>query len=52
MRGGVKVKYFDMDLDWVGKFRNYNQATFWSADTDEGQYLCPQYICDMKTKSW
>ena len=37
MRGGVKVKYFDMDLDWVGKFRNYNQATFWSADTDEGK---------------
>lgn len=37
MRGGVKVKYFDVDLEWVGKFRNYNQATFWSADTDEGE---------------
>ncbi|KAF1840006.1 FAD/NAD(P)-binding domain-containing protein [Cucurbitaria berberidis CBS 394.84] len=34
MRGPVKVKYFDMDLDWVGKFRNYKQAEFWSADTD------------------
>lgn len=39
MRGGVKVKYFDMDLDWVGKFRNFNQAAFWSADTDEGEFL-------------
>jgi len=38
MRGGVKVKYFDIDLNWVGKFRNYNQATFWSADTDDGMY--------------
>jgi len=37
MRGGVKVKYFDIDLDWVGKFRNFNQAAFWSADTDEGK---------------
>lgn len=37
MRGGVKVKYFDVDLDWVGKFRNFNQAAFWSADSDEGE---------------
>jgi hypothetical protein len=37
MRGGLKVKYFDVDLDWVGKFRNVNQATFWSADSDEGE---------------
>ncbi|KAF2682605.1 FAD/NAD(P)-binding domain-containing protein [Lentithecium fluviatile CBS 122367] len=35
MRGSVKVKYFDIDLDWVGKFRNFNQAAFWSADSDE-----------------
>ncbi|KAF2001262.1 FAD/NAD(P)-binding domain-containing protein [Amniculicola lignicola CBS 123094] len=35
MRGPLKVKYFDIDLDWVGKFRNVNQASFWSADTDE-----------------
>lgn len=38
IRGPVKVKYFDVDLDWVGKFRNFNQAAFWSADTDEGKY--------------
>ncbi|KAL5402600.1 hypothetical protein PMIN03_010543 [Paraphaeosphaeria minitans] len=38
MRGGVKVKYFDVNLDWVGKFRNFNQAAFWSADTDEERF--------------
>lgn len=27
------VKHFDMDLDWVGKFRNQKQAAFWSADS-------------------
>jgi len=37
MRGPVKVKYFDIELDWVGKFRNVKQAAFWSADTDEGE---------------
>jgi hypothetical protein len=36
MRGDLKVKYFDLDLDWVAKFRNFNQAAFRSADTDEG----------------
>lgn len=30
------VKHFDMDLEWVGKFRNQKQAAFWSADSDEG----------------
>ncbi|KAF1959350.1 FAD/NAD(P)-binding domain-containing protein [Byssothecium circinans] len=35
MRGDVKVKYFDIGLDWVGKFRNVRQAEFWSADSDE-----------------
>ncbi|KAF2132631.1 FAD/NAD(P)-binding domain-containing protein [Dothidotthia symphoricarpi CBS 119687] len=38
MRGPLKVKYFDVDLDWVGKFRNFNQAAFWSADTDEERW--------------
>jgi thioredoxin reductase len=37
MRGDLKVKYFDVDLDWVGKFRNYKQAEFWTSDTDEGR---------------
>ncbi|KAH8732732.1 hypothetical protein GQ44DRAFT_601258 [Phaeosphaeriaceae sp. PMI808] len=38
MRGDLKVKYFDVDLDWVGKFRNYKQAEFWTADTDEERF--------------
>jgi hypothetical protein len=37
VRGQLKVKYFDVDLEWVGKFRNVNQAAFWSADSDEGK---------------
>jgi thioredoxin reductase len=37
MRGPLKVKHFDVDLEWIGKFRNYKQAEFWSADTDEGK---------------
>lgn len=36
LRGRVKVKHFDVDLEWVGKFRNFAQAGFWSADTDQG----------------
>lgn len=43
MRSDLKVKYFDVDLDWVGKFRNFKQAEFWTADTDEGK---PAYSMD------
>ncbi|USW58468.1 Putative L-lysine 6-monooxygenase/L-ornithine 5-monooxygenase, FAD/NAD(P)-binding domain superfamily [Septoria linicola] len=35
MRGNFKVKPFDVDLSWMGKFRNHEKASFWSADTDE-----------------
>ncbi|KAI5302774.1 hypothetical protein KEM56_000367 [Ascosphaera pollenicola] len=35
MRTPLKVKHFDMSLNWVGKFRNYEKAIFWSADTVE-----------------
>ncbi|KAH4237151.1 L-ornithine N(5)-monooxygenase [Parastagonospora nodorum] len=38
IRGELKVKYFDVDLDWVGKFRNFKQAEFWTADTDEERF--------------
>jgi cation diffusion facilitator CzcD-associated flavoprotein CzcO len=38
VRGNLKVKYFDVDLDWVGKFRNFKQAEFWTADTDDGEF--------------
>ncbi|KAI1370257.1 hypothetical protein F4677DRAFT_369536 [Hypoxylon crocopeplum] len=33
MRGPLKVKPFDVGLEWVGKFRNFEQAAFWSADS-------------------
>lgn len=37
VRGRLRVKPFDVDLDWMGKFRNFEEASFWSADTDEGK---------------
>lgn len=36
MRSELKVKPIDVSLDWVGKFKNHEHATFWSADSDEG----------------
>ncbi|KAI8960807.1 FAD/NAD(P)-binding domain-containing protein [Daldinia sp. FL1419] len=33
MRGPLKVKYFDIGLEWVGKFRNFEQAAFWTSDS-------------------
>ncbi|KAI1081689.1 hypothetical protein F5B20DRAFT_579020 [Whalleya microplaca] len=38
MRGPLKVKSFDIGLEWVGKFRNFEQAAFWSSDTDEERW--------------
>jgi lysine/ornithine N-monooxygenase len=35
MRSGLKVKPFDVDIEWMGKFRNHQHAIFWSANTDE-----------------
>lgn len=37
MRSDFKVKHFDIGLSWMGKFKNYEKAAFWSADTDEGR---------------
>lgn len=34
MRGPLKVKPFDVDLSWMGKFRNQEKAAFWMADSD------------------
>lgn len=34
-RGPLRVKHFDIDLSWMGKFRNSEQARFWLADSDE-----------------
>jgi hypothetical protein len=38
MRGPIKVKHFDADLSWVGKYRNFQQAAFWGADSDEERF--------------
>lgn len=38
MRSDLKVKHFDVSLNWVGKFKNYDKAVFWSADSDEGEF--------------
>ncbi|KAJ5582463.1 hypothetical protein N7535_001083 [Penicillium sp. DV-2018c] len=35
MRSGLKVKHFDISLPWMGKYKNWEKAAFWSADTDE-----------------
>jgi hypothetical protein len=35
MRGPLRVKPFDVDLVWMGKFRNVEQSRFWQADSDE-----------------
>lgn len=31
------VKPFDVDLDWMAKYKNVQKAAFWSADSDEGK---------------
>lgn len=38
MRGPLKVKYFDIGLEWVGKFRNFEQAAFWTSDSAEERW--------------
>ncbi|KAJ5327605.1 uncharacterized protein N7506_010707, partial [Penicillium brevicompactum] len=35
LRSGLKVKHFDINLSWMGKYKNWEKAAFWSADTDE-----------------
>lgn len=35
MRGPLRVKTFDLDLSWMGKFRNAEQSRFWQASSDE-----------------
>lgn len=34
MRGPMRVKHFDVDLSWMGKYKNAEQARFWSAESD------------------
>lgn len=35
------VKPYDIDLQWMAKYRNGEKAAFWSADSDEGE---PTYV--------
>lgn len=35
MRSSLKLKAFDVDLKWMGKYKNAEQARFWAADSDE-----------------
>lgn len=32
----ITVKPFDIDLNWMSKFRNQEKAAFWMADDDYG----------------
>ncbi|KAF7589455.1 hypothetical protein BBP40_004253 [Aspergillus hancockii] len=59
LRSDFKVKHFDIDLTWMGKFKNYEKAAFWSADTDEerlemiktarnGGSITPRYVKILK----
>ncbi|KAM0482503.1 hypothetical protein ACHAPX_003021 [Trichoderma viride] len=34
MRGPMRVKHFDVDLSWMGKYKNAEHARFWTADSD------------------
>ncbi|KAI9903718.1 hypothetical protein N3K66_000247 [Trichothecium roseum] len=35
LRGRLRVKHFDVGLEWMGKYKNAEQARFWLADSDE-----------------
>ncbi|KAK5129558.1 hypothetical protein LTR08_003144 [Meristemomyces frigidus] len=44
-RGPLRVKPFDVDLQWMGKFRNREKAAFWMAEDDEERaYLLRQAV--------
>jgi hypothetical protein len=36
------VKPFDIDLNWMSKFRNQEKAAFWMADDDYGMKDLPR----------
>ncbi|KAJ2977400.1 hypothetical protein NUW58_g7822 [Xylaria curta] len=38
MRGPLKIKHFDIGLEWVGKFRNIEHAQFWNSESIEERY--------------
>jgi hypothetical protein len=47
MRSGLKVKPFDVDLGWVGKWKNVSKAEFWGSDDFQGasiSFLFSQFL--------
>ena len=34
MRGPLRIKPFDVDLKWMGRFQNVEQSRFWRADSE------------------
>ena len=44
MHGHMRVKPFDVDLAWMGKFQNREKAAFWMADDDRGTLPCAPNI--------
>ena len=34
-RGHLKVKHFDVDLEWVGKYRNFKKMTFFGLEDEQ-----------------
>ncbi|KAJ5887990.1 hypothetical protein N7495_008031 [Penicillium taxi] len=60
MRSDLKVKHFDISLPWMGKYKNWEKAAFWSADTDQerlgmikaarnGGSITPRYVRILKS---
>lgn len=45
----MTVKPFDIDLNWMSKFRNQEKAAFWMADDDYGMDPCLKY---QQAKHW
>lgn len=35
LRSPLRLKHFDVDLEWMGKYKNAEQSRFWTADSDE-----------------
>ncbi|KAF4975493.1 hypothetical protein FZEAL_7724 [Fusarium zealandicum] len=35
MRGPMRIKHFDVSLDWMGKYKNTKHSQFWLADSDD-----------------
>ncbi|CAJ2513976.1 Uu.00g020950.m01.CDS01 [Anthostomella pinea] len=38
MRSNLKIKHFDIGLEWVGKFRNHQHSRFWLEEKEEERW--------------